>query len=278
MEIWEAALLGIIQGLTEFLPVSSSGHLVLGEYLLGIQEGGRTTVIILHTGSLVAVFVALWYRIWPVITGTVAGTLELLKGRFPQENEGFRWGLYVIIGTIPAGLVGVFLGDYVDAALGNPMLAAVMLIVTGILLMSSHFVSEGKKDMGWISTVIVGISQAFAILPGISRSGSTIVTALWMKVDRTKAAEYSFLLSIPAILGGAVIEVARLVFGSESAVSANAQTAVDPSLLPLLIGFICAAVSGYFAIVILLDFVKRGKLSWFAYYCWAVGITGIVLL
>ena len=280
MEIWKAALLGILQGLTEFLPVSSSGHLVLGGHFLGVEEGGRTVTVILHAGSLVAVFVALWYRIAPVVTGTLSGSLELLKGRFPRENEGFMWGLYVVVGTIPAGLVGVFLGDWVDAALSNAVLAAAMLLVTGVILMSTHFIGETERDLGWASTIVIGLAQAFAILPGISRSGSTIVAALWMKMDRGKAAEYSFLLSIPAILGGTLIEAIKMVAGEAEPVAqaTGAAAAAAPGFLPLAVGFVTAAISGYFAIVLLLDFVKRGKLSWFSYYTWALGVVALFLL
>ena len=266
MGIWKALLLGTIQGFTEFLPISSSGHLVLGEYLLGITEGALTFTIIVHLGSLVAVFVAMWYRIGPVISGTLRGLRLMLSGGCPWSDGDFRWGVYVIVGTVPAVIIGLLLREPLEGLMTNTTVASSMLIVTGMILMSTHFVRDGQRDMGIFTSLIVGLAQAFAILPGISRSGSTITAAMWSGVERLKAAEYSFLLSIPVIVGPALLEIGDIVSDPGSA-----------PIAALVAGFLAAAVSGYFAIRLLLGFVRRGRLSWFAYYCWAIGITGLIL-
>ena len=266
MDIWQAALLGVIQGLTEFLPVSSSGHLVLSQYFLGVTEGQLTMTIILHFGSLIAVFVAMWYRLQPVITGTLRGVPDLVRMRWPSENTDFMWGVYIIVGTIPAVVIGLSFKDQIETALSDPRFACAMLLVTGAILLSTRFVRSKPRKLGWINSLVIGIGQALAILPGISRSGTTISTGLWLGIDRRSAAEYSFLLSIPVILGPSLIEIGGVLTGPEG------------SLLPLAIGFLTAGISGYFAIRVLLRFVQQGRFYWFAYYCWAVGILGLAFI
>ncbi len=266
MDVWQAALLGAIQGLTEFLPVSSSGHLVLGQYFLGITEGHLTMTIILHFGSLVAVFVAMWYRLEPVITGSLRGVPDLVRLKWPKENTDFLWGVYIIVGTIPAVVIGLSFKDEIESSLEDPRFACAMLIVTGIILFSTRFVRARPRPLGWLNSLVIGLGQALAILPGISRSGTTISTGLWLGIDRKEAAEFSFLLSIPVILGPSLIEIGAVVSDPQG------------NAVPLAAGFLTAAVSGYFAIRLLLRFVQQGRFSWFAYYCWAVGLAGLIFI
>ena len=263
MEPWQAAVVGVVQGLTEFLPVSSSGHIVFIERLLGVEDTGLRFTIIVHLGTLVAVVVALWYRVAPVARGTVSGIVGLARGHSSWSDRNFRWGIYVLAGTVPAAVFGLSVEHYVAAAFEDPRTASGALLITGALLFATRFVPANTRDMGWASTVAVGCAQALAIFPGISRSGTTIATGLFMGVERQSAAEFSFLLSIPVILGPSLMTIGSLasVPGSE--------------LVNLALGFVVSAVSGYFAIKMLLRFVQQGRLSWFAYYCWLVGILGL---
>lgn len=266
MELWKGAAVGAVQGFTEFLPISSSAHVVFMEHFLGITTGRLDLTIFVHLGTLVAVFVAMWYRLIPIMRGTVAGFVELTRGRSPWILVDFRWGVYIVVGTIPAAVIGMLFQDAIERAFDDPSIASAMLLVTGGLLFATHFVRGTTRDMGLWSSVAVGLAQAVAILPGISRSGSTIATGLFLKVERQKAAEFSFLLAIPVILGGSIL----WIYGMQG----NPGSPSD--LTPLLVGMVAAAICGYAAIIVLLRFIQRGKLSWFAYYCWAAGILGLL--
>ena len=265
MELWKSALVGVVQGLTEFLPVSSSAHIVFAEHFLGITRGRLDLTIFVHLGTLVAVFVAMWYRVVPVARGTVVGLGELVRGRSPWGIGDFRWGLYLVVGTIPAAVFGELYKGRIEETFDDPWFVSAMLLVTGGLLFATRFVRRATGDVGWWSSIAVGCAQALAIFPGISRSGSTIAMGLLMRVERQKAAEFSFLLAIPVILGGSVLWVSEMI-GSGQAQS---------GLAPLLVGMGAAGICGYLAILVLLRFVQRGRLSWFAYYCWAVGLLGL---
>jgi len=266
VEIWKSAVVGLVQGLTEFLPVSSSAHIVFAGKFLGIREGKLDLTIVVHVGTLLAVFAALWYRVAPVVRGTLAGLGDLVRGRSPWHNNDFRWGVYLVVGTVPAAVIGALFEGPIEEAFNDPSFAAAMLIVTGGLLFGTHFVRNATREMGWWSTLAVGFAQALAIFPGISRSGSTIAMGLFCKVDRQKAAEFSFLLAIPVILGGSILWFFEKT-GHPQAVG----------IASLAVGLIVSAASGYFAIKVLLHFVRQGRLSWFAYYCWAVGLLGLLL-
>lgn len=265
MSVLEAVIVGIVQGLTEFLPVSSSAHIVYAEHFLGIKEGGVDLAIMVHLGTLVAVFVAMWYRISPVVSDTLAGIGDTAHGRSPWHREGFRWAAYIVGATVPAGVLGVLFEDPLKETFGDPWRTSLLLLVTGLILFATAFVRDNKRDLGWGNTLAIGFAQALAILPGISRSGSTISMGLFAKIERQRAAEFSFLLSIPVILGGTVIHVAGMV--KDAGFSA-------PFNPPLLAGLAAAAVAGFFAIRVLLAFVKKGAFHWFAVYCWVVGGAG----
>ena len=249
MELLQVIILGLVQGLTEFLPVSSSGHLVIFQHFFNITEG-LTLDVFLHFGTLVAVIIAYWEDIVDIIT-------------FKAEYRKFTW--YILLGSVPAGVIGILYKDKIEHAFSSVKMVGFMLIITGILLwLSDRIQNQERKmeEMTLVDSIVVGCAQAFAILPGVSRSGSTIVAGLFKGLDRKLAAKYSFLLSIPVIGGATLLQVLDLmetgfgVFGP----------------LELASGTIAAAVSGYFAIKLLVKLVNQEKLSIFAYYCWGLAL------
>ena len=250
MNVFEALLLGIVQGLTEFLPVSSSGHLVLGQALLGIVEPGVSFEIVVHSATLCAV---LWvYR---------RRVGELLVGMAGAKPEAWRYAGLILLASIPAGLAGVFARPLFEAAFGQPVLAAAMLLVTGAIVYTLRFTAAAAPDDGvdvrrglW-----VGVAQAVAILPGISRSGSTVALGVWMGVSPVRMAEFSFLLSVPAIAGAGLLQLGYV---------GEAAALLTP---PLAAGFAAAAVSGVLAIRLFVRMLRAGTFHHFAWYCWAVG-------
>ena len=247
--------LGVLQGIAEILPVSSSGHLVLVKHILGVDSPGMALEIALHTGTLAAIL--LYYR--RTIAGLVAG---FLKG----EAESRRMVGLLIVGTIPAGLIGIGFKHRIDAMAESPALVAGALIVTGLLLLSLRFATRRTRTLGLPAALITGIAQAVAIAPAISRSGATIVAARHLGISPVAAAEFSFLLSIPAIAGATLVEVLDGSMASMTAIP-----------LPLVCAGACVAgVTGYFALTGLVRLLRTDHLWWFGFYCAAVG--GLALL
>jgi len=254
----EALILGIVQGLTEFLPVSSSGHLVLGGTLLGVTSPGAGFEVLAHSGTLLAILIH--YR---RDLGAMAVSLLTFK-----RDEHFRLAFLILLGSIPAAAIGLGFSDRLEALFDAPVLAATMLLVTGLILLSLKFAKPGNAEVRWPTALLIGVAQAVAIIPGISRSGSTIVTGIHAGVDRARAARFSFLLAIPA-LGGAT-----LLKGLDLAKSPPPSS----ELLAFLIGAVAAFVSGYLALRWMLGLIVRGRLDRFGTYCLAVGLTALVLL
>jgi undecaprenyl-diphosphatase len=250
----EAALLGVIQGLTEFLPVSSSGHLALGQALLGIETGDVTFEIIVHFGTLLAVVTALRARI-----------MILIRGCLARDPVAWRMVGFLVLGTIPAAVAGIGLKDTLEEAFANPAAVSGFLIVTGLVLWSTRFTSGKRTDVTLADAVLIGCAQALAIFPGISRSGSTIGMGMWRGLDSREVATFSFLLSIPIILGATILAVDDLI----------AHPPGEDALWTLVIGAVMAYASGVFAIRWLMGLLAGGKLARFAYYCWVVGIVGV---
>ncbi len=268
MSFLDALILGVVQGFTEFLPVSSSGHLVLASILLGVREPSITFDVLLHFGTLVAIFVAFWADIRTVAASF--GRVLAAPRRFPglwREDHGVRMLSAIFVGTIPAGLVGLFLRDLVVQLFMVPMVTGVMLVVTGTILFLSTRLRPGSKRVdritlsdGWW----IGVGQALAIMPGISRSGTTISTGLLFGLDREAAARFSFLLTIPAILGA-------MVFAFEDLMTSNPESVVGASWAMMAFGTIISGITGYLAIRILFRFLRKGRLIVFSYYTWSVG-------
>lgn len=252
MTLLEAIFLGVIQGITEFLPVSSSGHLVIAQALMGIDLPGVLFEIAVHLATLCAVC---WvYR---------ATLLRLLGGAIRADRASLTYLGLLVVATVPAGLVGVGLGDVMEPIFERPVFAAAFLLVTGFLVWSIRwFAPRARRESPNAGQAFgIGVAQAIAILPGISRSGSTLAAGTAMGIEATRMAEFSFLLSIPAIGGAAVLQIPQI---------AEAGIGIAPA--PLALGFVAAAASGVVAIRIFLAMLERKTFHRFAYYCWTVGL------
>lgn len=256
MEIWKAIIVGIVQGFAEFLPISSSGHIVLTQFLLDIKEEGSGILfeVILHVGTLLSVVLYFWKLLWGM-------TKSLWT---PSMKEERNWILMLGLATIPAVLLALSpLGDAFESAYESPVLVSGLLLVTGALLLAPKVIKAKEKELNWKTAFFMGLGQALAILPGISRSGSTITAGLLSGVEPKKAAEFAFLMSLPAIAGAVVLKK-------------DAFTDLSPELLtPYFIGAAASFLSGLAAIFLVMGAVKRGKLEYFAYYCFAAGIAGM---
>lgn len=262
-------ILGIIQGLTEFLPISSSGHLVIGQHLLpgsvSIEEDVLLDIL-LHLATLLVVLI--YYR--HDIVMILQDLLTLGRGSQgpvtePEARLRRKMPWLILVGTIPTGLVGVALklSDRVETLFSSLPLIGIALLVTGILLFFSDRITQRtpKTDISYKDALIIGTVQGIAVLPGISRSGSTISTSILRGIERPLAAKFSFLLSIPAILGAVVLQGKDILHLSQS-----------PQLLPYAAGMLAAFVAGYVAIIGLLRVVMKRQLRWFAFYCWVIGV------
>lgn len=268
MEIWKAIIVGVVQGLAEFLPISSSGHIVLTQYLLGIREAGGehhpdlAFEVILHVGTLVSVLLFFRKSLWRLVE-------SLYTKDMVDERKKILW---LAIATVPSVIAALLFGDFFDAIPGKPVVVSTLLLVTGMILFIPRLVKDGTADVGLKGSVVMGIGQAFAILPGISRSGSTIAAGLLSGVRAEKAAEFSFLMSIPAIAGGFV-----LTMKSRMEETGSFSEALQSCLnAPYLAGAAAAAVVGLLAIYLVMGAVKRGKLEYFAYYCFLAGTAGVL--
>ncbi len=265
MEIIQAIIIGLVQGLTEFLPVSSSAHLIFAQQFLGIAEPNLAFDVLLHAGTIIAVLAYFWKDIIQMILAFFESLINLARGNFLAEvkkdpYKKLTW--LVIIGTIPVGLAGILFNEIIESLFTGISIPAFFLLITGCILYFSQRKNSGEvdlKNMTWKETIIVGCGQACALLPGLSRSGTTIATGLFLGLDKEFAAKFSFILSIPAILGAAVVQLKDVSGGN-----------ID--LFVWIIGFIVAVISGYLAISFLLKLIKEKSLDIFAYYCWIVGI------
>ncbi len=268
MEIWKAVIVGVVQGLAEFLPVSSSGHIVLTQYLLGIREvGGEhqpdlAFEIILHLGTLVSVLLFFRKSLWALFQ-------SLYTKDMVEERKMILW---LGIATLPAVVAALLFKDFFDAVPGKPVVVSALLILTGFVLFVPRVLKGRAQSVGLKSSVVMGIGQAFAILPGISRSGSTIAAGLVSGVKAEKAAEFSFLMSIPAIAGGFVLTM-KDKLDETGSLSAAFSSCFNSAYIA---GAIAAAIVGLLAIYLVMGAVKKGKLEYFSYYCFIAGITGII--
>ena len=270
LSLLSSILLGLIQGLAEFLPISSSGHLAIAEHFLG-QAGVPATPdffdVLLHLGTLVAVFAAYWQDIRDMIVELIDGVRDLVRGTTPNPiPPARRMILLIIVGTLP-----LFVVLPVKDLSGNIYFVAGALIVTGFLLFASDRVKKGRKterSAKLLDVLLVGIAQAIATCPGISRSGTTITAGCFVGFDRKFAVRFSFLLSIPAVLGANILTL-------KDAIQENSIIVSD---IPVyLVGVAVAAVVGYICIRLLKMIADKGKFGWFAYYCWAVGLIVLAL-
>lgn len=306
MTLWDALVLGVVQGLTEFFPVSSSGHLVMTGAVLGLQVPGILFEIAVHVATLLSVIIVYRARIWQLIRGCLGMT----------ERSGWPYVLKLVVATIPAVIIGFTLKGWFEARFDDPAFAGTMILVTGSFVWSSRWVrgvhrvwpfdwipllvaaviallagtavpfvavlaaeallmgtarltapKEWRTEPSWSSALLMGLGQAVAILPGISRSGSTVLTGMWRRVDPVQAAEFSFLMSIPAIAGAAVLSIPDV-----------AEQGATIGLAPMLVGGIAAALSGILAITLFVALLRRQNFYAFSYYCWAIAALFLVYI
>lgn len=267
----ESAILGCVQGLSEFLPISSSGHLVLAADLMGLenQENGAAFEVVLHLGSLLAVFLVFRVELWALIK-TLPALLRVSECHtLYAENMEYRRAVLVALATLPVVVIGLTLKSRILELFDQPLFAAAMLLVTALILLATKFLPppQAKPNHGLTmpAALFVGCAQVLALLPGISRSGTTISAALFRGIDRDEAGRFSFFLAIPAILGAAVLELPKLFEGTE-----------HTSLSVLTLGFLCAFVSGYWALRILLKLVVAGRFWFFAPYLAIVALSFVL--
>lgn len=265
MSLIQAVLMGLLQGATEFLPVSSSGHLVIVPWLLGWPDPGLAFDSVLHLGTLLAV---LLYMRADIVT-VVAGWWRSVRRRSLELPEE-RLGWLIVISTIPGAVFGFLAEDYFEALFASPRAVALLLLVTGVLLVASERLGRRARDMqqaGWRDAVWIGLAQALAIAPGLSRSGTTIAGGLLRGLRREDAARYSFLMVIPIIAGAAGLQIVKLIgAGVDAAQVAN-----------LLVGFAIAFLAGYAAISFLLSYLRTRSLLPFAVYCWGFGLLTLAI-
>ena len=271
MEAVKAIILGIIQGLTEFLPVSSSGHLVLGQKLAGLENPEILFDVVLHCGTLLAVFIIFRREILDLLLEFLALPQRLKNRRSAvvawRERPNFRMLALIIAGSIPTGLLGIGFKDLFESLFSSTLTVGLALLATGLVLYLSRLVRVNGRGISGFRTwdaLFIGLAQGLAITPGLSRSGLTISAGLFLGLEREMAFRFSFLLSIPAILGALLLEVRSASQGTFGALEFTA-------------GFLAAVISGLIALILLRGVVRRGSLHWFAYYCWLAGLVALTL-
>jgi undecaprenyl-diphosphatase len=254
---WQGIVLGLVQGLTEFLPVSSSGHLVLAEAMIGVRIPGLFVEIVLHVATLLAVFIVYWRRIADLLKGAVAG-----------DRATWQYIGLLAIATIPAAVIGILFKDYFENTFHSLIANGVEFLITGLVLWSTRWLGTmqiGRTQPSVSGALVIGCGQAVAIVPAISRSGCTVAAGLWAGMDPVRAGEFAFLMAIPVIAGAAVLELPKL-----------SENATMVGWGPLGLAFFVSMISGVFAIRWLIVLLRKGTFYRFAPYCWAVGIATIV--
>ena len=271
MEWFEAIILGLLQGLTEFLPVSSSGHLAIGQALFGLDDGASNLAftVLLHVATVCSTLVILWKEIVWIFKDLFA---KQSWRTYSGLNDGTKFAINILISMIPIAIVAFCFKDKVEEVFGSGLLiVGLMLLVTAGLLAFSYFAKPRQKESlsGW-HAFIIGIAQACAVMPGLSRSGSTIATGLLLGNKKEMLAQFSFLMVIPPILGEALLDIKDILEVGFS----QAMSGISP--LTAILGFLAAFITGCFACKWMINIVKRGKLIWFAVYCTIVGAVAII--
>ncbi|MDO5446285.1 MAG: undecaprenyl-diphosphate phosphatase [Prevotellaceae bacterium] len=280
MDELQALLLGLIQGLTEYLPVSSSGHLTIASNFFGLEDGESNLAftVAVHVATVLSTIVILWKEISWLVKGMVRyddtkrGNIKGTSA-YARMNPEHKYMLNIIVSMIPVGIVGVFFKDYVEEIFGSGLIiVGAMLLLTALLLTLSYYMKpKQKKDISLKDAFIIGLAQAVAVMPGLSRSGSTIATGLMLGNDKSKLAQFSFIMVIPPILGEALLDTYKMAKEGFGAVFSQI------SVSSLVIGFIAAFISGCIACKWMISIVKKGKLIYFAIYCAIVGLALLVL-
>ncbi len=270
MNTFQALLMGLLQGLTEYLPVSSSGHLTIASTLFGIDgEENMLFTIMVHVATVLSTIVILGGEIWKIIKG-MFGPLNAGAKGLNCLNPDQRYVLNILVSMIPIGIVGVFFKDQVEAIFGSGMtIVGICLLVTALLLTFSYYARPRERESISLGhAFIIGLAQAIAVLPGLSRSGSTIATGLMLGEKKSNMAQFSFLMVIPPILGEALLDVLKMVKGE--------SLGAEIGWMPLTVGFLAAFISGCVACKWMISIVKKGKLIYFAYYCAIAGVISLL--
>lgn len=259
MEWFQALILGIVQGLSEFLPISSSGHLELGKVILDLDEAARNNItftVVVHGATVLSTIVVFWKDI-----------INLFSGFFKfQWNESSKYVVKIIISIIPVGIVGLFFKEQVESFFtGNLLLVGSMLLITTALLAFTYYAKQKEKEISFKDSFLIGLAQAFAVMPGISRSGSTIAIGLLLGNKKEQIAKFSFLMVLIPIIGANVKDLIGGEFTNDSSIG----------VIPLIVGFVSAFVTGWLACTWMVNIVKRGKLIYFAIYTFIVAIVAI---
>lgn len=257
----EVIVLSVLQGIAEFLPISSSGHLVLGKSLLGLDVGMRLDIF-LHVGTLLAVFAFYWMIVRRLLCGLFAQDAA-------ERKEAWSYAWKIVLSAVPAGVVGVLFNDWIETKLQTPAVVGSLLIVTGVVLTATRLLPRGERKVSLWNALWMGVAQAIAILPGVSRSGMTLAAARTAKIDAEKAAEFSFLMSAPPIAGAALLKVADAVKGEAGGVETTWGLCA--------VGGLVAAVVGYYSLKVLLKSLKSDRFWLFGPYCLVVGCITIFL-
>jgi undecaprenyl-diphosphatase len=266
LSVLDAFLLAVLQGLTEFLPVSSSGHLVLAQQILNLHNAQIVSFdVFVHFGTLISVAIVYRSDIIEIGRSFYKAFKAYHLKKEHKKTEYFHLGIALIIGSLPAGIIGLAFNRQIEEIFSDPKFVAMNIVITGLILFLTRLArpTRGKK-VGILSSIIIGFAQMVAILPGISRSGTTMSAALFMKIPPVQAARFSFLLSIPVIAGAALLETYKLIVDGTTI-----------GILPISVGIIISALAGYIAIQLLLHIMEKGRFSWFSFYCLMIGIIGI---
>jgi undecaprenyl-diphosphatase len=269
LSVFDAVLLAVLQGLTEFLPVSSSGHLVLAQQLLNLHNPQIVSFdIFVHFGTLISVVIVFWNDIIEILRSFIKALTTFKAKEEHRKTEYFHLGIAIVIGSIPAGIIGLAFHRQIEEIFTDPKFVAMNIVITGLILFLTRLAKPVKgKKVGILSSMIIGFAQMVAILPGISRSGLTMSAALFLKISPVQAARFSFLLSIPVIAGATLLKAYTLI-----------ALGTTIGLLQIIIGIAVSAIVGYVAIKVLLRIMEKGKFSWFSLYCLVIGIFGIFFM
>ena len=270
MSLTQALFLGFIQGLTEFLPISSSGHLVISQIILGVKHNNLFFDVAVHCGTLLATLIVLRQEVFSLLKGLLCFSAHIFQGRRNKLVEPDRamakLGGLIVIGLIPTALLGLSLRDAVEPLFHSPVAVGIMLLITGTILWMTRTAGGGHKDTTTISifdAIVIGVVQGLAVTPGISRSGTTIAFGIFRKLQKNVAVRFSFLLSIPAILGAMVVEWENPLFH-------------EGELVNVMCGTLTAALVGYLSLKLLIRVVQKGHLYYFSSYCWVLGSVTII--
>lgn len=269
MSVLEALLLGILQGVTEFLPISSSGHLVLGESLLGLEvETLKSFDVVVHLGTFAAIIIYFWKDVIGLFKGLFSYIGLAKKSAGVTEYRSLIG--YILIGTVPAVLVGLFLGDSIDFFFRNTLYVGLWMIIVGqVFLLAEWALKKFNKEekINWKKAIVIGLAQAAALIPGVSRSGSTIAAGIFQGISREKAARFSFLLALPAIFGAGLL----------TGIKEFKAGGLELEFVPLVVGFVVSLVAGFASVYFLMKFLKNHSLNVFAYYLFAVGAVSVII-